>query len=109
MLQLKKELRSQRHIGGVLDELISFGEELAPQDAELKLIEASALRTQGNVERAKLALEEALRIAPSYSPAVTAYGELLIESGFLFEGRDYCLSALRLNPIDMKARSCAKK
>lgn len=108
LVQLKKELRTKSRTRSELDQLVSFGETLAPKDGELKLIMASALKAQGDFERSKLLLEEGITLVPSYSPLFTAYGELLVESGFLKEGRDYCLRAMELNPIDTSARRCVK-
>lgn len=108
LVELKRELKNNSHTLSILDELISFGEELAPYDAELKLIIASALMKKGESERAKLVLEEAITLAPSYSPALRAYGGLLAANGFFKEARDFCLQAVRMNPIDRLARRCAK-
>jgi len=109
LVQVKSELRKQSLDVVRRMELIAFGEELAPKDAELKLIKASAFRMNGELDKAQLALENAIEISPNYSPALSAYGELLIENGFYQEGKTYCLHAVKLNPVDLRARNCIKK
>jgi len=109
LMKVKSELRGNHSYQDNQDALIAFAEELAPKDAELKLIKARALLDKGEVVSSKLVLEEAIELAPSYSAAWSAYGELLIANGFLEEGRNYCAYAVRLNPIDMRGRKCSHK
>ena len=106
--KLKSELKNGRLSDNTRDELIAFGEELAPRDSELKLYKAIALRNRGEIARAKQMLEQAIELSPNYSPAISAYGQLLVSYGKKKEGRNYCLYALKLNPIDLAARSCAR-
>jgi hypothetical protein len=107
--EVKRGLKRSQLNPELRDELIAFGEELAPKDAEMKLLKAANLKIKGRTAEAKYALEGAIALSPDYGPALSAYGELLIANGSTEEGRSYCIYAAKLNPIDLAARRCAKK
>ena len=105
---LKKELEKETLSEKTRGEMITLAEDLAPRDSEIKLIKAKSLRSRGEIEGAKSAIEEAIKLSPNYSPALSAYGELLVTNGKIEEGQRYCRYALQLNPIDLAARRCAR-
>jgi len=108
LVSVKKELRTENVNLDRKKRLIAFGEELAPQDSELRLLKASVYKAKGDISSAKLALEEAIYLSPTYSLALSTYGEFLISNGNIEEGRNYCLYAVKLNPIDSVARLCSR-
>ena len=104
-IRLKKEKLSEVS----RDTLISLAEQIAPKDAEIKLIKAANFQSKGKLSLAQNALEEAIKISPGYSPAFSSYGEFLIANGYQKLGRDYCRHAVALNPINIVARNCAQQ
>ena len=108
LLQVKKELRKENLELDKKEKLITFGEELAPKDSELKLSKASLYKARGDISNARSALEEAVSLSPANSLALSTYGEFLISNGHPEEGRNYCAYAMKLNPIDLLARRCSR-
>lgn len=105
--QIKRELRDEHLTLKQKGEYISLAEQLAPKDPEVKLFKASYLKEGGRRDEAEIALVEAIRLAPTYTPALSAYGKTLIKAGREVEGKSFCNYAVKLNPIDSIARDCA--
>jgi tetratricopeptide (TPR) repeat protein len=107
LLEVKKQIRMANVSDDKKFELISFAEELSPFDSEIILAKAALFKRLGDIEGEKAALLAAMEASPSSDQAPLQFGKLLIESGNSREGRQYCSLAVKLNPINLEARSCA--